>query len=138
MSDSPKSRHRIARVRSVQHRIALLAEQRGRNAVAALDSRSALITRLHATLAVAHGPSSGAALARAAELAGRFAVAAVAVAHERAIADDRLGTLTRQRIASERDRDGADRLARSAQQIQDRTAEKRAARLPSTRKDGQR
>lgn len=133
MTATLKSRQRIARVRCVQHRLALMNEARGRTALESLSERSALIARLHATMTVTPGPTNGAAIARASELASRFAMAGIGVAQEQGFARSRLAALTDQRIASERDRDGAAKLVDAAQSAQQAAADKRAGRFVARR-----
>ena len=136
MTATVKSRQRIARVRGVQHRLALMNEARGRTALDSLSERSALIARLHATMTVSLGPSTGAAIARASELASRFAMAGIGVAQEQGFARSRLAALTEQRIASERDRDGADKLVTAAQSAAENANDKRASRFVARRLGG--
>ena len=133
MTATLKSRQRIARVRSVQHRLTLMNEAQGRTALENLSERGALIARLHATMTVTPGPTNGAAIARASELASRFAMAGIGVAQEQGFARTRLAALSEQRIASERDRDGAAKLVDAAQSAEQRASDKRTSRFAASR-----
>ncbi len=128
MKSLVKQRDRIARVRHLQHNLAAGAAAAAGAKVQSLELNAARLSQMRVELGQAPGETSGAALARAGELALRIDQARHGLVRTidgaKAIAARREA----ERLAARRDQESAEKLKEAAQSAAARLADRKAPR----------
>ncbi|CAN5447491.1 hypothetical protein BH10PSE12_BH10PSE12_24060 [soil metagenome] len=127
-------RHRVVRVRDVQHTLAVAETVRAQEEANAIAHNADRLTRVRADLFNSENLATGASFAAYRELAGRLEQAGRqldgALYDARRKVDDRQG----KRVEANRDREIAERLKDRARAARDQKIEARLSALPRYRK----
>ncbi len=134
MSRVIASRKRLLRVRDVQHSQAVAAVVSARDEAAQIADNAERIARVRKQLFGEAGETTGASLAAQRELASRLERAGRQLDGALFDANRRVDARDAERIASNRDREIAERLKDKAHEAREAQREKRLQALPSYRR----